>query len=84
MKLTLKQSLTLETFSFTLILKGEETDDIMADAIYMSCSDSFLCSSEYIITLHFDRESINLEAAINSAVLDVYSAGYGVEAIEID
>lgn len=84
MNLMLKQSLTFETHSFIFTLKGEVADDDMANALYESCNDSLLVSSNGVITMNFDRESPDLVSAINSAFLDVYASGYEVIEIEID
>jgi hypothetical protein len=76
----------MKTYEFDVVLKGaiEVTDD-QADALFAAgCDDGTPASCNGLAWVHFDREAPSLEAAIQSAVAQVQSAGFGVAKVELD
>lgn len=72
-------------YEFTLILKEplELTEDI-ADALFEAgCDDGTPGTCAGVFLIDFHREAESLEQAIRSAILNVKSAGYQVERVEI-
>ena len=73
-------------YEFTLILKGplELTEEI-ADALFAAgCDDGTPGTSGGVFSIDFHRNAHTLEEAIHSAVMNVKSAGYEVERVEIE
>jgi hypothetical protein len=72
-------------YEFTLILKGspELTEEIADDLFQAGCDDGTPGTSDGVFSIDFHRESNTLEAAINSAIGNLKSAGYEVERVEI-
>lgn len=75
----------MSTYEFTLILHGspELTEDVADQLFEAGCDDGAPGTSRGVFSIDFHREGRNLEAAISSAIVDVKSAGYEVERIEI-
>ncbi len=77
-----------ETCTFTLILAGvSRLTDKVQDALFESgCDDAILGSCAGIVSLDFSREADSFPKAIQSAIVNVESAGIGatVERIELD
>ncbi len=72
----------MKTYEFTLILP--DIDDATVDAIYGLCEDSSIGKSHGTMYIAFDRESISLEAALDSAVADSRRLGIDPLRVEID
>lgn len=75
----------MRAYEFTLILKGplELTEDT-ADALFEAgCDDGTPGTCEGVFSIDFHREAESLEAVIRSAIVNVRTAGYQVERVEI-
>jgi hypothetical protein len=72
-------------YEFTLILKGvPELSEEIADALYEAgCDDGTPGTCNGVFSIDFHRNASSLEAAIQSAIANVKSAGYQVERVEI-
>jgi hypothetical protein len=75
----------MKKYEFTLILKGslELTEEIADELFAAGCDDGTPGTSSGVFSIDFHREAATLEAAINSAISNVKSAGYEVERVEI-
>ncbi len=76
----------MKKYDFTLILSGslELTDDV-ADALFQAgCRDGTPGTSEGVFSIDFHREADSLEEAIQSAIANIKSAGYGAKRVEIE
>ena len=73
-------------YEFTLILKGsyELTEEIADELFQAGCDDGTPGSSDGVFSIDFHREANTLEAAINSAIGNLKSAGYEVDRVEIE
>jgi hypothetical protein len=80
------REIVVKTYQFDVVLKGlDEVTDEQADALFEAgCDDGTPTARNSIAWSHFDREAPSLEAAINSAVSQVRSAGLSVSKIEMD
>ena len=76
----------MKKYGFSLILKGSlELSEEIADKLFgAGCDDGTPGTSCGVFSIDFHREADSLEAAINSAISNVKSAGYDVERVEID
>ena len=70
----------MKTYAFTLILP--EMDDTTAEMLYGACDDASLGKSHGTTYVAFDREAKSLEAAIDSALIDLKDIG--VEPLRIE
>jgi hypothetical protein len=71
---------------FTVVLSGvtEVTEDA-ANALYEAgCDDGSFASRDGLAFIMFHRQAKSLRAAIDSAIADVKSAGFGVVRVETD
>ena len=75
----------MHKYEFSLILKGsmELTEDIADKFFECGCDDGTPGSCAGVFSIDFNREATSLEAAINSAITNVKSAGCHVERVEI-
>jgi hypothetical protein len=75
----------MHTYSFTFILSGLDYDDVndtTANKLHEAgCDDVFF--SDGVVVLDFDREALDLHAALLSAVRDVLSANLPFTAIKV-
>ncbi|MEX2142709.1 MAG: hypothetical protein WD894_25870 [Pirellulales bacterium] len=73
-------------YSFTLILAGdlELTEEIADELFAAGCDDGTPGTCNGVFSIDFHREAPSLEAAIQSTIANVKSAGYEVERVEID
>ncbi|MEX0642533.1 MAG: hypothetical protein WD468_07520 [Pirellulales bacterium] len=73
-------------YEFTLILKGSHdlTEDIADQLFESGCDDGSPGTCDGELSIDFQRTANTLEAAINSAMANVKSAGYEVERVEIE
>jgi hypothetical protein len=76
----------MNKYEFRLILKGplELTEEIADELFAAGCNDGTPGTSEGVFSIDFHREDDSLEAAINSAMENVKSAGYDVDRVEIE
>ena len=73
----------MKILEFTIILKYEPNEE-EADQLYSLIDDGTLATVAGIPQIHFHREALSLEEAIESALLDVQNAGYDVVRVEIE
>lgn len=75
----------MKKYEFSLILKGtsELTEDIANELFRAGCDDGTPGTCNGVFSIDFHRESISLEAAINSAIENVKAAQCDVERVEI-
>jgi hypothetical protein len=73
-------------YEFTLVLKGspELTEEIADRLFEAGCDDGSPGTCDGVFSIDFHRTAKTLEAAINSAIANVKSAGYDVERVEIE
>jgi len=73
-------------YDFTVVLSGvTELTIEMAEALYRAgCDDGSPASSDGRVTIDFHRQATSLEAAIQTAVRDVYTAGLRVARVELE
>ena len=73
-------------YEFTLIIKGqfELTEEIADELFEAGCDDGSPGICNGVFSIDFHREGNSLEAAIQSAIANVKSAGYEVERAEIE
>ena len=76
----------MNKYEFSLILKGSpELTEENADELFAAgCDDGTPGTCNGVFSINFHREAETLEAAINSAIKNVKSAGYDVERVEIE
>jgi hypothetical protein len=73
-------------YEFSLILTGthELTEEIADQLFEAGCDDGSPGTCDGVFSIDFHRVASTLEAAINSAIANVKSAGYEVERVEIE
>ena len=73
-------------YEFRLILRGspELTEEIADELFEAGCSDGTPGTCNGVFSIDFHRQSDSLEAAINSAINNVKSAGYEVDHVQIE
>ena len=76
----------MSKYEFTLILKGpiELTEQVADELFAAGCEDGTPGTCNGVFSIDFHREANSLEAAINSAMGNVTSAGYKVDRVEIE
>jgi hypothetical protein len=76
----------MKKYQFRLILKGslELTEEIADDLFEAGCDDGTPGTCNGVFSIDFHRGANSLEAAINSAIANVRTAGYEVERVEIE
>lgn len=76
----------MSKYELRLVLKGPvELSEEVADALFEAgCDDGTPGTCGQVFAIDFHREADTLEAAINSAIADVNSAGHDVERVEIE
>lgn len=75
----------MHKYEFRLVLKGsiELTEDIADKLFECGCDDGTPGACGGVFSVDFHRQATSLEAAINSAIKNVESAGCDVERVEI-
>ncbi len=70
----------MNTYKFTLELRGvDEHIPDLEDKLYeANCDDALINFRNGIVSLDFDREALNMEDAIASAIKDVESSSLNV------
>lgn len=73
-------------YEFTLIIKGqfELTEEIADELFKAGCDDGTPGVCNGVFSIDFHRKGNSLEAAIQSAIANVKSAGYETERAEIE
>ncbi len=76
----------MKKYEFTVVLSGSlELTDEIADALFAAgCDDGTPGMCNGVFSIDFHRAAVSLESAIRSAVVDVQSAGYDVERVQIE
>jgi hypothetical protein len=76
----------VKTYEFDILLMGiSEVTDEQADVLFAEgCDDGTPASSNGTAWIHFDREAPSLEEAIQSAVMQIRSAGFTASKAEMD
>jgi hypothetical protein len=76
----------LKTYEFDIILmEMSEVTDEQADVLFAAgCDDGTPACSNGMAWIHFDREAPSLEEAIQSAVMQIRSAGFTASKAELD
>jgi len=76
----------MKKYEFSLILKGspELTEEIADQLFKAGCDDGTPGTCKGVFSIDFHREADSLEAAINSAIKNVKTAGYDVEHVQIE
>ena len=76
----------MKKYEFSLILKGspELTEEIADQLFEAGCDDGTPGTCNGVFSIDFHREADSLEAAINSAIKNVKTAGYDVEHVQIE
>ena len=76
----------MKTYAFDVVLKEvTEISDHQADALFAAgCDDGSPACCNGVAWIHFDREAPSLESAIQSALSQVQSAGFGIAKVELD
>lgn len=76
----------MKKYQFSLILKGspELTEEIADQLFEAGCDDGTPGTCNGVFSIDFHREADSLEAAINSAINNVKTAGYDVEHVQIE
>lgn len=76
----------MNKYEFSVILKGapELTEEIADRLFEAGCDDGTPGTCNGVFSIDFHREADSLEAAINSAIKNVETAGYAVEHVQID
>jgi hypothetical protein len=75
----------MKEHEFTVILAGiSEISDEAAGALYEAgCDDGSPGSCEGVVSVDFHRDATTLEEAIQSAIVDIRKAGFGIKRVEI-
>jgi hypothetical protein len=73
----------MKDHEFTLILSTDPNEE-EADVLYGIFNDGTLSTIVGVPQIHFHREARSLEDAIRSAIMDVRSAGFEVERVEME
>lgn len=86
LRLTNEKVTPMNKYPFSLILSEvPELTEELADQLFAAgCDDATPGVSTGVFTIDFHREAVSLEAAINSAIRNVKSAGYEVDRVEIE
>jgi len=76
----------MNKYEFSVILKGspELTEEIAGQLFEAGCDDGTPGTCNGVFSINFHREADSLEAAINSAIRNVRTAGYVVEHVLIE
>ena len=76
----------MKKYEFSLILKGslELTEEIADQLFEAGCDDGTPGTCNGVFSIDFHREADSLEAAINSAIQNVNTAGYEVQHVQIE
>lgn len=76
----------MSKYNFTLISsKAPELTDELADVLFtVGCDDATPGICDGVFRISFHREEESLEAAINSAIQNVKTAGLSVDHVEIE
>ncbi len=76
----------MRTYEFDIILMGtSEITDEQADVLFAAgCDDGTPASTNGMAWIHFDRQAPSLEIAIQSAVMQIRSAGFTASKAELD
>ena len=72
----------MKEHEFTLVLTADP-DEEQAEKLYGTFNDGTISTIAGVPQVHFHRESASLEDAIRSAIVDVRSAGFDVERVEM-
>lgn len=74
----------MKTFEFTIVLEGvSEVTEAVANSLFVAgCDDGTFVSHDGQAMVQFDREAESLEAAVESAIAQVESAGLSVARVE--
>jgi len=72
----------LKEHEFTLVLTTDP-DEEQAENLYGTFNDGTISTIAGVPQVHFHREAASLEDAIRSAIVDVRSAGFDVERVEM-
>lgn len=72
-------------YEFSIVLKQADVNDEIADKLYESgCDDASLLTSAGVTKLQFDRDAVNLDEALATAVQSVEGLGLTVARVEIE
>lgn len=76
----------MQTYDFTLILSGiPELTNEVCDALFEAgCDDAVLGQREGVVFLDFGREADSAQAAVQSAITAVESAGIGARVVRVE
>jgi hypothetical protein len=76
----------MKKYEFRLVLKGplQLTEQIAGELFAAGCKDGTPGTCRGVFSIHFHRQADSLEAAIQSAIQNVKTAGYEVEHAEIE
>jgi hypothetical protein len=72
----------MKEHEFTLILVNEP-DEEQSDKLYGKVDDGTIATIAGVPQIHFHRQATSLEEAIRSAIVDVRSAGFDVQRVEM-
>jgi hypothetical protein len=80
------ERIAMSKYEFSLVLKGSlELTEETADKLFeCGCDDGTPGTRNGVFSIDFHREALCLEAAINSAIQNVRSAGFEVEQVQIE
>jgi hypothetical protein len=72
-------------YEFSLILTQPDVTDEDSDRLYEAgCDDASILTREGVTRLQFDRNAVNLDEALASAIHCVEQAGLAVARVEIE
>lgn len=76
----------MEHYNFTLTLSNVHADtEGLADALYAhGCDDALICYYGNAVYLEFDRKAASLDSAIESAIINIETAGTGAVVESVD
>jgi len=76
----------MKKYEFSLILRGssELTEEIADQLFEAGCDDGTPGTCNGVFSIDFHRAADSLEAAINSAIKNVKTAGYEVDQVQIE
>jgi transcriptional regulator with XRE-family HTH domain len=68
----------MKTYHFTIVVRDAQIGmtDLEDRLFEAGCDDALLCSYNQTVYLEFDREAINAEQAIKTALADIKAAGF--------
>ncbi len=72
----------MKEHEFTLVLTADPDED-QSEKLYGTFNDGTISTIAGVPQIHFHREAASLEDAIRSAIVDVRSAGFDVERVEM-